>query len=64
MTECTCRTCTKTYDEHKSRAEYKGYCSAKCLHTMAKRCGYKKGKNSEYDVLKRAKQIGSVKNIG
>lgn len=71
-TPCKCRTCGKVYDEDKTRADYKGYCSQKCFHQKAKELGYRKGQTemrrgwrtpqsiSEYDVLKRHKQVGSV----
>lgn len=59
--ECRCRHCGKTYDELKVRGDWKGFCSAKCQHALAKLLGFKKGKGrSEYDVLKLAKCIGSV----
>lgn len=66
---CICRECDKEYDEATARGDLKGFCSAKCQHAMSKRLGYKpKSKNpmakaayrSEYDVLKRAGQVGSV----
>lgn len=55
--ECLCRECGKEYFENKSRADYKGYCSNKCLREMAKRYGWKKGLN-ENDYLRG--RIGSV----
>lgn len=54
-----CRNCGKQYDPMKSRADYRGYCTAKCLHEKAKEHGYRKsGELSEYYVLKRAGEIG------
>jgi hypothetical protein len=59
--KCRCRNCQSVYEESKSRAEWKGYCSAKCQHEKAKALGYRKKKGShEYDVLKRHGEIGSV----
>ncbi len=62
---CICRNCGKQYDADKSRADYKGYCSQKCLHAMAKRLGYNKKYekswlSTEYAVLARNKKLGSV----
>lgn len=63
---CKCRNCGTKYDENKSRADWKGYCSQACFHAKARKHGYKKSYekygagHSEYDVLSRAKQIGSV----
>lgn len=62
--KCQCRNCGKEYPEHKSRADYKGYCSAKCLHDKAKKLGFRKTRHGrghyEYDTLKNANEIGSV----
>lgn len=67
MQKCECRNCRKEYDEAKSRADYKGYCSAKCLHEKARALGYKRSVPrfdfsipSEYKILSRANAIGSV----
>jgi hypothetical protein len=59
--KCKCRQCGGIYNPDKSRADYTGYCSAKCLHAKAKKLGYKKGKRpGEYEVLERFGQVGSV----
>ena len=62
LAEAVCRNCGKLYDRYKSRAEYQGYCSAKCQHGAAKTLGYRKVKNgrSEFQVLKAANEVGSV----
>lgn len=57
---CSCRNCYKRYDSNKSRAELRGYCSAKCQHKKARACGPVKDKNDEYRNLKNAKQIGDI----
>lgn len=63
---CECRTCKKEYYEHKSRADLKGFCTARCQHEKAALFGYKKSKkpgwttHSEYEALKRVNQVGSV----
>jgi hypothetical protein len=62
---CNCRSCKKPYEEGKSRADLKGYCTQRCLKAMAKKIGMPKPNQRkpgwpEYDVLKRAGQIGSV----
>lgn len=64
---CLCRSCGKTYAEHKSRADYKGYCSQGCLHNRARLRGYrpatekKLGRlHSEYAILNRVNDLGSV----
>lgn len=58
---CICRKCKKQYDESKSRGDYKGFCSAKCQHTMAKELGYRKnGERSEFSTLQRHNEVGSV----
>lgn len=59
---CRCRNCGKKYDEDKSRADFKGYCSQACLHERAWKFGWRKSHarfRSEYDVLNRADQLGS-----
>lgn len=64
--KCECRNCGKIYDEAKSRGDWKGYCSAKCTHEKARSLGYSKAKekrsggSSEYTILHRAGEIGSV----
>lgn len=64
---CKCRNCGKHYQEAKSRADYKGYCSQVCLHEKARSLGYRKPKKhkwmetpSEYQYLSKANKIGSV----
>lgn len=64
---CLCRNCGDIYEENKSRADCKGYCSQGCLHEQARRCGYRKQSRypwepngSEYDILKKKNKIGSV----
>jgi hypothetical protein len=37
----TCIVCTKTYDDLKSRADYRGFCSQKCYHALMKVHGWK-----------------------
>jgi hypothetical protein len=59
---CRCRNCRKEYDESKSRAEYKGYCSMKCQHEKAKSLAgaptvFARG---EYSILKQHNEVGSV----
>lgn len=62
---CRCRNCGDKYDEAKSRADWKGYCSQACVHEKAWKHGYKKSQEekfgaSEYNTLSRAKLLGSV----
>jgi hypothetical protein len=65
---CRCRECEKIYREDKATADWKGYCSQKCVHKRSRKFGFnptlakKKAYpfHTEYDVLNRAKQIGSV----
>jgi hypothetical protein len=63
---CLCRNCGAHYDENKSRADWKGYCTQACVHEKARKHGYQKSRekfgsgHSEYDVLHRANLIGSV----
>ena len=61
---CQCRMCSKKYEEEKSRADFKGYCSQGCMHNMARRLGFRTGKRapaaSEYEVLHQSNAIGSV----
>jgi len=55
-----CRNCLKEYDPNKATADWKGYCSQRCVHAKAKRLGYRKGnpRHTEFHVLKEAGQIG------
>lgn len=72
---CTCRNCGKRYNDEKSRADYTGYCTQKCMKAKAKSLGWNEAKekkltysqrvisfrsDSLYAVLKRAKAVGSV----
>lgn len=58
---CICRACKKEYEEGKSTADWKGYCSQKCVHTKSKQFGYGRGMHSsEGALLKRVGEIGSV----
>lgn len=59
LNQCQCRNCGTSYDRSKSRAEYKGFCSAKCQHEKARKLGYRKGKDrTEFQVLKGNECIG------
>lgn len=59
LNHCKCRNCGKTYDARKSRADWTGFCSAKCQHEKAKYLGYRAGgSRTAYNVLKAAKCIG------
>ncbi len=65
---CICRTCKKEYDEEKARADYKGFCSMKCQHELARRVGYRKTKDkqpnkTEYSYLQIANQVGSIYKV-
>lgn len=63
MKDCICRTCKKIYEEDKSRAELKGYCSQKCMHEKSREFGFrkeKKGEWTEYETLRRHNEVGSV----
>ena len=61
LATCLCRKCSEKYDNRKARADFKGFCSAKCQHAAAKDAGYKlKGHRSEYACLKAADNIGDV----
>lgn len=54
---CQCRNCPKTYEESKSRADFTGYCSQKCMKEKAKKLGWD-GKNLTHaDMLKGKKGI-------
>ena len=55
-----CRECNAEYDCRKSRGMWKGYCSAKCQHAMARKLGWRPQFKdpTEYEVLKRAGEIG------
>lgn len=64
---CSCRNCQKHYDEFKSRADWKGYCSARCQHEKARSLGWRKPSRlrmyqdtSEFHTLKEAGEIGNV----
>ena len=66
---CRCRYCHKKYDINKSRSDYTGYCSQKCLNTKAKELGWKGNENSSpfadkskslYAILHDADQIGNI----
>lgn len=62
--ECKCRECGNVYDNSKARGDLKGFCSAKCQHVKARKCGYRKnGTRSEYDVLNAARSIGDVHTL-
>lgn len=74
--KCRCRNCGSHYDEAKSRADYKGFCSKVCQHEKAWTLGYRKPTKSynrygapvtrvrsaktEYEYLAEAKMIGST----
>lgn len=59
--KCQCRQCHKVYDEDKSRADYKGYCSQACMHTMSHRHGYRTACSlTEYEVLRQANELGNI----
>ena len=58
---CVCRKCHREYDESRSRADYRGYCSQACLHAMAKKLGFKKKPSDrEYRILLKNGEIGNV----
>lgn len=54
---CICRNCGKQYDNAKSRADLRGYCSQKCMKNKAFRA---KGYDEIYKTLKRRGEIGDV----
>lgn len=56
---CECRECYREYSDQKSRAEFKGFCSQKRFHKMAKRYGFPKNGKSEYKTLKDVGHIGN-----
>lgn len=59
LARCICRTCEKEYLEE-DFTKFKGFCSAKCMATKAKQCGYRRGMLPiEYACLKKAGEIGS-----
>lgn len=63
MNFCKCRNCEQKYDESKSRADYKGFCTQRCMLDTAKKHGYRTAtrmRRSVYEVLKAKNQIGSV----
>lgn len=43
----------KLYDPEKTRAAYKGFCSMRCQHQLAKECGFNRTRtrSSEYAVM-------------
>lgn len=60
MIKCICRQCQKQYDPKKSRADFTGYCSQKCMHAKAKDLGFKKSLgNSCWQTLKNAGELGN-----
>jgi hypothetical protein len=65
MLHCTCRACTRTYREDKATADWKGYCSQKCIREKLKTFGYNASKvfkeGKVYRVLKAHDAIGSIK---
>jgi hypothetical protein len=47
-----CVECRRVYDTATARAEFKGLCSMKCQHDMARSLGFRKGKDkSEYAII-------------
>jgi hypothetical protein len=61
LAEGVCRNCGRLFHTHKTRADYTGYCTARCLHEKAKQLGYRKGgKDSEYDVLSWRGEVGTI----
>lgn len=66
LCRCRNRDCGKSYDARKARGDWKGFCSARCQHAVAKQCGYSRSRNSrdrshtEYAVLRRVGLIGDV----
>jgi hypothetical protein len=70
--QALCRKCGRAYDPNKTRADWRGYCSAACQHQMARDLGYRPGKYvqrpgfsrplriTEYDVLSRHGAIGDI----
>lgn len=60
LTLCECRLCGKQYNNQTTKAEYTGYCSAKCLHQSAREVGWRKGHGPEFDALKRSYGVGNV----
>jgi hypothetical protein len=66
---CICCNCRTEYDESKSRSDWKGYCSAKCLHEKAAAHGFRYPKKTsrsyeEYLFLRPKGLIGSVPTAG
>lgn len=59
-----CLQCNKKYDIFKSRADFRGYCSQRCMKEKAKSFGWKQSEDRNgygiYPLLKRAKQIGDL----
>ena len=64
-----CRHCNKPYDPQKSRSDYEGYCTQKCLFEEAKRCGWSPSREPRntgkpdpvYRILHNVKLLGRVK---
>lgn len=50
-----CIVCGKFYDYSKSRADYRGYCSAKCENAHEKMCGYDPKKHKRLNSPERKK---------
>lgn len=73
---CRCRNCNCVYDELRSTADYKGYCSQRCLHTKARSLGWRSRLRppdparpfekhlveTEYRFLRRHGEIGSIRH--
>lgn len=57
---CICRKCRKKYNDQTSRSDWTGYCSQKCMKTMAKELGCKRD-GQEYAILKQANAIGAIR---
>ena len=62
---CRCRNCDSLYNENKSTADWKGYCSQACVHEKSRKHGFKKKNEkylgmNEYEILNKANLIGSV----
>lgn len=61
MLKAYCRTCKKQFVEAKSRADWKGYCSQKCVHAKSKQLGFTRScGRTEYQILSACDEIGSV----
>lgn len=61
---CICRTCSKTYNNQASRADYRGYCSQLCVRNKARSLGWRseglRWNLRLYAVLERNDEIGDV----